>query len=74
MDWAEFGVLPQIGRLPRVYYLTERGARYLAEAWRVEPEEINYPRGVNSFLATIFTVARRSIFISNCAALPPSMA
>jgi hypothetical protein len=44
VDWEEFGVLPRIGRLPRVYYLTERGARYLAEAWRVEPAEINYPR------------------------------
>ena len=54
VDWAEFGVLPQIGRLPRVYYLTERGARYLAEAWRVEPAEINYPRGVKLFSRDYF--------------------
>ena len=54
VDWAEFGVLPRIGRLPRVYYLTERGARYLAEAWRVEPAEINYPRGVKLFSRDYF--------------------
>ena len=54
VDWEEFGVLPQIGRLPRVYYLTERGARYLAEAWRVEPEAINYPRGVKLFSRDYF--------------------
>ena len=54
VDWAEFGVLPRIGRLPRVYYLTERGAHYLAEAWRVEPAEINYPRGVKLFSRDYF--------------------
>lgn len=31
VDFADFGVLPLKGRLPRVYFLTSRGAEYLAE-------------------------------------------
>jgi hypothetical protein len=54
VDFAEFGVVPKIGRLPRVYYLTERGAKYLAEAWRVDAKEINYPKGVKLFARDYF--------------------
>jgi hypothetical protein len=54
VDYTEFGVFQKLGRLPRVYYLTEGGAKYLAEAWRVDPKEINYPRGVKLFSRDYF--------------------
>lgn len=54
VDFAEFGTLPKIGRLPRVYYLTHRGAKYLAEAWRADQKEINYPKGVKLFSRDYF--------------------
>src|SRR5512132_1134794 len=49
VDFVEFGVAPGIGRLPRVSYLTARGAECLAEAWRVDPKTINYPKGGRVF-------------------------
>jgi hypothetical protein len=54
VNHTDFGVLPKIGRLPRVYYLTLQGANYLAEAWRVDPKAINYPRGVKLFSRDYF--------------------
>ena len=54
VDFDEFGALPRIGKLPRIYYLTHRGAKCLAEAWRVDQKEINYPRGVKLFSRDYF--------------------
>lgn len=51
---AEFGVLPKRGRLPRVYYLTARGAAYLADVWRVDPATINYPIGAHLYSRDYF--------------------
>jgi hypothetical protein len=52
--WTDFGNLPKIGRLPRIHYLLKRGAKALAEVWRVEEREINYPRGVRIFSRDYF--------------------
>jgi hypothetical protein len=52
--WTDFGNLPNIGRLPRIHYLLKRGAKALAEVWRVDEREINYPRGVRIFSRDYF--------------------
>ena len=41
----DFGWIPQRGRLARVYYLTGYGTEILAEAWRMETDQIEYPKG-----------------------------
>ena len=45
IKYHDFGWIPQRGRLARVYYLTHYGAEILAEAWRMEAERIEYPKG-----------------------------
>jgi len=40
----DFGVIPRIGRLERVYHLTEKGAKEVAELWQVNVSEIIFPR------------------------------
>ena len=45
IKYHDFGWIPQRGRLARVYYLTHYGAEILAEAWRMETERIEYPKG-----------------------------
>lgn len=40
----DFGVIPKIGRLERVYHLTERGAKLAADILQCDPSEIVYPK------------------------------
>lgn len=43
----DFGVIPGIGKLHKVFFLTERGAELLAEATQQDVSDIKYPvRGV----------------------------
>jgi len=37
-------VIAGVGRLERIYFLTETGVKYAAESLRIEPSEIVYPR------------------------------
>jgi hypothetical protein len=53
-DYVDFGTFPTIGRLPRIHYLTKHGARLLAEALRIDPSEIHYPKGVKVFSRDYF--------------------
>lgn len=41
----DFGWIPQVGRLAKIYYLTPTGAELLAEALRIDSSEIEYPKG-----------------------------
>lgn len=41
----DFGWIPQRGRLAKVYYLTENGAKLLAEIYRIDYNDIDYPKG-----------------------------
>lgn len=54
VDYTEFGTLPTIGRLPRIHYLTKRGAKLLAEALQLDQSNINYPKGVKIFSRDYF--------------------
>lgn len=45
VDIVEFGTQPEIGRLPRLTFLTKYGAELLAEALQYDPEEIKHPKG-----------------------------
>lgn len=54
LAFADFGTFPTIGRLPRLYYLTKYGAEWLAEAFQVEAEDINHPKGVKIFTREYF--------------------
>jgi hypothetical protein len=47
---ADFGTFPTIGRLPVLYYLSKWGAEWLGEAFQVDTQDINAPKG-----AVIFT-------------------
>ncbi|MES9898575.1 MAG: hypothetical protein ABW148_06080 [Sedimenticola sp.] len=40
----DFGVIPRIGRLERIYYLTEHGAQIAADFMRCDISEIVFPR------------------------------
>lgn len=40
--------LPGAGRLPRLYYLTERGAALVAQMIQCDPKAVFYPHGVVS--------------------------
>lgn len=40
----DFGFIAGRGNLHSVYYLTEHGAKVLAEYWRVDPSTIHYPK------------------------------
>ena len=43
----DFGVMPGVGKLARVFFLTDKGAELLAEATQGDPADIRYPvRGV----------------------------
>lgn len=46
--------LPDLGRLPNVYYLTHFGARYLAELLSYDPSEIRYPNRTPDYRTDFF--------------------
>jgi len=65
LAFADFGTFPSIGRLPRLYYLTKHGAEWLAEAFGVDAEDINHPKGVKIFTREYFhRVATINLHIS----------
>ena len=41
----DFGWIPQRGRLSKVYYLTPSGVNILSEILRIDPKQIEYPKG-----------------------------
>jgi len=41
----DFGWIPQKGRLAKIFYLTKNGVKILAEYLRIEPDQIDYPKG-----------------------------
>ena len=45
VDVVEFGTRPEIGRLPRLTFLTQYGAELLAEALQCDPDTIKHPKG-----------------------------
>ena len=53
-DSIDFGFVPGVGKVPRLYYLTSRGARVLAELWRTDIRDINYPKGSRLFRRDYF--------------------
>lgn len=50
----DFGFIAGVGNLHSVYYLTRHGAALLAEYYRVDISEINYPKGVPDFSKDYF--------------------
>ena len=40
----DFGVLPKVGRLSKIYCLSRHGAALLAESWGVDVREVPYPK------------------------------
>jgi hypothetical protein len=47
--YTDFGFIPKIGRLHRIFYLTKYGALALAELLRIEIDKINYPKNTKLF-------------------------
>ena len=44
VDKKDFGFIAGRGNLHSIYYLTDHGAKVLAEYWRVDPSTIHYPK------------------------------
>ena len=42
------GTLPKLGRLPNVYFLTERGACIIADALMIDRNKVKYPKRVST--------------------------
>ncbi len=54
IDAQDFGMLPSVGKLSKIHYLTKQGASLLAEGYQVDENEINHPKGVKIFTRDYF--------------------
>lgn len=54
IEAQDFGMLPSIGKLSKIHYLTKQGASLLAEGYQVDESEINHPKGVKIFTRDYF--------------------
>lgn len=50
----DFGVLPSVGKLSAIHYLTPKGAATVAEYYRLDPSEVKHPKRVATFRQDYF--------------------
>lgn len=66
VDRLALGVMAQAGKIPHLYYLTPKGAKFIEEALDIEPEKIKFPapQSVVSFRDYAHRVSTVDFFIA----------
>lgn len=49
IDKISFGIVPKVGRLEAVYYLTAKGADFLTDELGFESDSVRFPKNLSSF-------------------------